>query len=133
MIRARSHYSHHAFYQIYFTLSDLQICGDENEIIISRVRPFVNRICGKCEQFIEMLSSTPSPNEFIDSFQTSRTGILTSDLLGSKEDMIARATHPGIDFQLETAGNNFQAELFNVVKIGEHMDYGLDFRLWFRR
>ena len=57
MIRARSHYSDHAFYQIYFTLPDLQICGDENEIIISRSRPFVNRMHGKCEQFIEMLSS----------------------------------------------------------------------------
>ncbi len=83
---------------------------------------------GKCEQFIEMLSSTPSPNKFIDSFQTSRTGILTSDLLGSKEDLIARATHPGINLQLETTGNNFQAELFNVSGIGEHMDYGLEFK-----
>lgn len=60
--------------------------------------------------------------QFINSFQTSSAGILTSDLLGSKEDMIARATHPGIDFQLETAGNNFQAILFNVVNIGEHIN-----------
>ena len=83
---------------------------------------------GKHEQFIEMLSSPPLPDKFIDSFQTSFTGLLPSDTLCSKEDLIAGTTHPGIDFQLETAGNNFQAIRFNVVDVGQHIVYGLEFK-----
>ena len=83
---------------------------------------------GKHEQFIEMLSSSPLPDEFINSFQTSLTGLLPSDTLCSKENLIAGTAHPGIDFQLETAGNNFQAILFNVVNVGQHIVYGSEFK-----
>jgi hypothetical protein len=83
---------------------------------------------GKHEQFIEMLSSPPLPDKFIDSNQATSAGLLPSDTLCSNEDLIAGTNHPGINLQLQSPRNNFQAILFNVVKIGEHMDYGLEFK-----
>ena len=76
---------------------------------------------GKHEQFIEMLSSPPLPDKFINSFQTSWAGLLPSDTLGGKEDLIAGTTHPGINLQLQATGDNFQAIRFNVFRISEHI------------
>jgi len=67
-----------------------------------------------------MPSSPRSPDEFIDSFEASRTGILPGDFLGSLEDLIARASHPGVNLKLEATGDDFQAEHIDVSWIGEH-------------
>jgi hypothetical protein len=75
---------------------------------------------GKHEQFIEMLSSPPLPDKFIDSLQTSWAGLLPSDTLCSNEDLIAGTNHPGINLQLKSPRNNFQAVGFNISAIGEH-------------
>ena len=67
-----------------------------------------------------MPSSPRSPDEFIDSFETSFAGFLPGDFLRSKEDLIARASHPGGNLKLESTGDNFQAVGFDVLRIGEH-------------
>ena len=67
-----------------------------------------------------MPSSPRSPDEFINSFEASFAGLLPGDLLRSKEHLIARATHPGVDFKLQTTGDDFQAIGFDVLWIGEH-------------
>ena len=83
---------------------------------------------GKHELFIEMLSSSPLPDKFIDSLQTSWTGLLPSDTLRSKEDLITGTTHPGINLQLQATRNNFQAVCIDVVGVGQHIVYGLEFK-----
>ena len=67
-----------------------------------------------------MPSSPRSPDEFINSFEASFAGFLPGDLLRSKEDLIARATHPGVNLKLQTTGDDFQAVGFDVLWIGEH-------------
>jgi hypothetical protein len=68
-----------------------------------------------------MPSSPRSPDEFINSFEASFAGFLPGDLLRSKEHLIARATHPGVNLKLETTGDNFEAIQFNVFLIGQHI------------
>ena len=83
---------------------------------------------GKHEQFIEMLSSPPLPDKFIDSLQTSWAGFLPSDTLCSNEDLIAGTNHPGINLHLQATRNNFQAIRFNIFRIGQHIVYGSEFK-----
>ena len=66
-----------------------------------------------------MPSSPRSPDEFINSFEASFAGLLPGDLLRSKEDLIARASHT-CDLKLEAAGDDFEAEHIDVSWIGEH-------------
>ncbi len=67
-----------------------------------------------------MPSSPRSPDDFIDSFEASFAGLLPGDFLGSLEDLIARASHPGVNLKLQTTGDDFQAVGFDVLWIGEH-------------
>ena len=68
-----------------------------------------------------MPSSPRSPDEFIDSFEASFAGFLPGDLFRSKEHLIARASHPGVNLKLEATGDDFQAVGFDVSRIGEHV------------
>lgn len=67
-----------------------------------------------------MPSSPRSPDEFINSFEASRTGFLPGDFLRSLEDLITRASHPGVNLKLETTGDDFEAKHIDVSWIGEH-------------
>lgn len=67
-----------------------------------------------------MPSSPRSPDDFIDSFEASFAGFLPGDFLRSLEDLIARASHPGVNLKLEAAGDDFQAVGFDILWIGEH-------------
>ena len=83
------------------------------------MHPAEYNVSEKQGQFSEMPSSPRSPDEFIDSFEASRTGILPGDFLGSLEDLITRASHTR-DLKFQATGDDFQAVGFDVLWIGEH-------------